>query len=70
MAGAVMNIEVLGRGGTKCKSLAKNFEKAVAEAEAEIVKVEAIGIAADQVERFRHGHRWPSGSSPASPQIL
>ena len=39
-----MKIEVLGTGCAKCKSLAKNVEKAVAETrvEAEVVKVESL----------------------------
>jgi small redox-active disulfide protein 2 len=40
----MMKIEVLGTGCVKCKSLAKNVEKAVAESgvEAEVVKVESL----------------------------
>jgi small redox-active disulfide protein 2 len=40
----IMKIEVLGTGCAKCKSLAKNVEKAVAESgvEAEVVKVESL----------------------------
>ena len=40
----MVKIEVLGTGCAKCKSLAKNVEKAVAEAgaEAEIVKVDSL----------------------------
>jgi small redox-active disulfide protein 2 len=39
-----MKIELLGTGCAKCKSLAKNVEKAVAESgvEAEVVKVESL----------------------------
>lgn len=39
-----MKIEVLGTGCAKCKSLAKNVQKAVAESgvEAEVVKVESL----------------------------
>lgn len=39
-----MKIEILGTGCAKCKSLAKNVEKAVAEMgiQAEVVKVDSI----------------------------
>jgi len=40
----MVKIEILGTGCAKCKSLAKNVEKAVSEAgvEAEVVKVESL----------------------------